>query len=115
MKQILVICPHTIHFFLLASDMITFQLLSILIGWAFLVVSEVEGRWGGGESRNFQITHSGAPNFHPISTISYKSWFVELSFATLVRSLRLLVWPQQPFEMTKGKERNIIEDHYRTF
>jgi len=44
-------------------------------------------------------------NFHLTSTISisYESCDVNRSFDTLVRSLRLLVWPQRPHKVTDGK------------
>ena len=49
-----------------------------------------------------------AVNFHSISTISisYKSCDVYLSFDTLVRLPRPLVWPQRPRKVIDGKGKN---------
>ena len=55
-----------------------------------------------------------AVNFDSTSTISisYESCDVFLSFDTLVRSLRPLVWPQQVAKLTDG---NVRENHSRKF
>ena len=55
-----------------------------------------------------------AVNFDFTSTIiiSYESCDVSLSFDTLVRSLRPLVWPQQVAKLTDG---NVEENHSRKF
>ena len=48
---------------------------------------------------------SGGLNFHSSYTnsTSYESCHFQLNFETLVRSLRLIVWPQEVTEVTEVK------------
>ena len=49
-------------------------------------------------------------NFHSSSTnsISYESWHLQLKFETSVRSLKLIVWPQEVWEVTEVKMKKIL-------
>ena len=56
-----------------------------------------------------RLTVCGDCNFHANSkiSISYESCGLYNLFGTLVRLLRLLVWPQEIAKVTDGKERKI--------
>ena len=60
-------------------------------------------RRGGIKVSHFRIMVSGGLNFHSSYTnsTSYESWHFQLNFETLVRSLRLIVWPQEVTELTE--------------
>ena len=60
-------------------------------------------RRGGIKVSHFRIMVSGGLNFHSSYTNStlYESWHFQLNFETLVRSLRLTVWPQEVTELTE--------------
>ena len=62
-------------------------------------------RRGGIKVSHFRIMVSGGLNFHSSYTnsTSYESWHFQLNFETLVRSLRLIVWPQEVTEVTEVK------------
>ena len=62
-------------------------------------------RRGGIKVSHFRIMVSGGLNFHSSYTnsTSYESWHIQLNFETLVRSLRLIVWPQEVTEVTEVK------------
>ena len=80
---------------------------------AFLVVKDA----GGVKIALWHLTGYGAQNFHSTATISisYENCYVKLSFDILMRSLRLLVWPQRPRKVTDGKARKIIENNSHKF
>ena len=58
------------------------------------------------ESTHFRITLFWPTNFHLTSTISIpnKSCDINLSFGILVRSLRSLLWPPWPYEVTNHSD-----------
>ena len=60
---------------------------------------------GGIKVSHFRIMVSGGLNFHSSYTnsTSYESGHFQLNFETLVRSLRLIVWPQEVTEVTEVK------------
>ena len=62
-------------------------------------------RRGGIKVSHFRIMVSGGLNFHSSYTnsTSYESWHIQLIFETSVRSLRLIVWPQEVTEVTEVK------------
>ena len=78
-------------------------------GYLFLVNPKQCGlfgqlrRQGWSKSARWRIAVSGCFNFYPSSTnnISYESLHIQLKFETLVRLLRLIVWPQEVFEVKK--------------
>ena len=78
---------------------------------AFLVVKD--SGVGGVKIALWHLTDCGAHNFHPTATksILYENCDVLLSFDTLVRSLRPIVWPQRLHKVTDGKARKIVENH----
>ena len=61
----------------------------------------------------WDIAVSGCFNFYPRSTnsTSYKSWHLQLKFETSVRSLKLVVWPQEVSEVTKVKIKKILGEN----
>ena len=68
---------------------------------------------GGSKMTHWEIGVSGCFNFHPSSTnsISYESWHFQLKFETSVRSLKLIVWPQEVSEGTEVKiKKNLGEN-----
>ena len=60
---------------------------------------------GGIKVSHFRIMVSGGLNFHSSYTnsTSYESWHIQLNFETLVRSLRLILWPQEVTEVREVK------------
>ena len=60
---------------------------------------------GGSKSAQWEMAVSGCFNFHPNSTnsTSYESWHLQLKFETSLRSLRLILWPQEVSEVTEVK------------
>ena len=68
---------------------------------------------GGAQSAHQHLIICGGCNFHAnsIISISYDSCDVQGLFGTLVRFLRLLVWPQEVVELTNGKERKVIVEN----
>ena len=56
-------------------------------------------------SAQWVIAVSGCFNFYPRSTnsTSYESWHLQKKFETSVRSLNLIVWPQDISEVTEVK------------
>ena len=55
----------------------------------------------------WQIMVSGHSNFGTDQRyiVSYESWHLQLKFETSLRSLRLIVWPQEVSEVTEVKMR----------
>ena len=72
-------------------------------------------RRGGIKVSHFRIMVSGGLNFHSSYTnsTSYESWHIQLNFETLVRSLRLIVWPQEVTEVTEVKMKKKIGENYK--
>ena len=62
--------------------------------------------------RNIWVVNNGGDD---TPTDKQSTAEAECSFDTLVRSLRSLVWPQQPRKKTNGKARKIVENHSRKF
>ena len=64
---------------------------------------------GGGQSVPIQITVSGHSNFgnDQRNIVSYKSWHLQLKFETSLRSVRLIVWPQEVSEVTEVRMKKI--------
>ena len=68
---------------------------------------------GGAKSARWKIAVSGCFNFHSSSTnsISYESWHLQLKFETSLRSLRVIVWPQEVSEVTEVKMIKILGEN----
>ena len=66
-------------------------------------------RRGGSKSARWEIAVSGCFNVHPSSTnsTSYESRHLQLKFETSVRSLKLIVWPQDVSEVNEVKMKKI--------
>ena len=85
------------------------------------IINYVNPKWCGlfgqlrmrGESKSAQweIAVFGCFNFYPRSTnsASYESWQLQLKFETSVRSLKLIVWPQEVSEVTEVKMKKILD------
>ena len=60
---------------------------------------------GGVKVSLWQIMVSGHSNFGTDQTnsVSYESWHLQLKFETSLRSLRLILWPQEVSEVTEVK------------
>ena len=58
---------------------------------------------------SWEIAVSGHSNFGSDQTniVSYESWHLQLKFETSLRSLRLIVWPQEVSEVTEVKMKKI--------
>ena len=71
---------------------------------AFWSVKEAGGG-GGAKMTRGDIAISGHSNFSNDQTniVSYESWHLQLKFETSLRSLRLIVWPQEVSEVTEVK------------
>ena len=68
---------------------------------------------GGSKMTHWEIAVSGCSNFHSSSTniTSYESWHFQLKFETSVRSLKLIVWPQEVSEVTEVKIKKILGEN----
>ena len=66
--------------------------------WVF---GQLHGGWA--ESTHFGKRSLVPPHFHsrPTNSISYKSWHNQLKFDTLLRLLRLKLWPQEVAEVAR--------------
>ena len=68
--------------------------------WVF---GQLHGGWA--ESTHFGKRSLVPPHFHsrPTNSISYKSWHNQLKFDTLLRLLRLKLWPQEVAEVARDQ------------
>ena len=66
-------------------------------------------RRGGSKMTLWEIVVSGSSNFDTDLTdsVSYESWHPQLKFETSLRSLRLILWPQEVSEVTEVKMKKI--------
>ena len=64
---------------------------------------------GGVKMTHCEIAVSEHSNFGTDQTniVSYESWHLQLKFETSLRSLRLIVWPQEVSEVTEVKMKKI--------
>ena len=69
----------------------------------------VKDAGGGAKSAHWEILVSGHSNFgtDQKNIVSYESWHLQLKFETSLRSLRLIVWPQEVLEVTEVKMKKI--------
>ena len=60
---------------------------------------------GGSKMTLWEIVVSGGSNFDtdPTNSVSYESWQPQLKFETSLRSVRLIVWPQEVSKVTEVK------------
>ncbi len=67
------------------------------------------GGGGGSKMTLREIVVSGGSNFDtdPTNSVSYKSWHPQLKFETSLRSVRLIVWPQEVSKVTEVKMKKI--------
>ena len=74
---------------------------------AFWSVKDAGG--GGVKMTHGEIAVSEHSNFGTDKTniVSYESWHLQLKFETSLRSLRLIVWPQEVSEVTEVKMKKI--------
>ena len=72
-------------------------------------------RRGGSKMTLWEIVVSGSSNFDTDLTdsVSYESWHPQLKFETSLRSLRLILWPQEVSEVTEVKMKKIWDENPR--
>ena len=59
----------------------------------------------------YEILVSGGSNFDTNLVFHKKNWYLQLKFETSVRSLKLIVWPQEVSEVTKVKTKKILGEN----
>ena len=72
-------------------------------------------KWQNVKMTHWEIGVSECFNFYPSSTnsTSYKSWHLQLKFETSLRSLKLIVWPEEVSEVSEVKMKKILCIDYK--
>ena len=110
---VLFLCPF-IYFLLCLSHFLTLFLSNMYILHKWLLIFNVS-LFTQIKVSLWQIMVSGHSNFGTDQTnsVSYKSWHLQLKFETSLRSLRLILWPQEVSEVTEVKMKKIWDENPR--